>query len=565
MDTTGIARETLATYLLHSLAIRDACEHGVRWFHMGESDAGSGPEHFKRYFGAVPVSYAALRFERLPLSRGEQAARRAYGAVVAVAAVVVSRVVLSIYDDLGNPHYGGGGAAVVARIARRLADEHEVTVYCGSYRGAVSGDRDGVRYVHLPVGWAGPRGGQIVFSLLVPLLALVVRPDVWIESLTPPVSASLLPLVARCPVVGLVQMLCGADMQRRYGLPFEAVERRGLALYRHVVVLGEVDARLVAAAAPRARVTVIPNGIELPPAGDDVADGPVLFLGRIDVRQKGLDLLLDAVRADPGLRLDVAGSGTPGELARLRGLVADLGDRVRLLGRVEGAAKEALLRGCSLMVVPSRYETFCLTALEAMAHGRPVITFDLERLAWIGPDAGLTVPAFDARALGVAIRRLVDDAALRADLGRGARARSLAFDRRIVEARYSALVAELLTRPAPPGRQRLRSADSRARVSSESRATASARSRAALARAARCAAPVSRWPKTWSRTCSRVPLARSALYDSASPSRSSRASSGSSQHRSTRWWVRTIPGPSRDISSSMPSLRNHRVSPWRRQ
>jgi phosphatidylinositol alpha-mannosyltransferase len=484
----------------------------------------------------------------------------------------VSTVVVSIYDDLGNPHYGGGGAAVVARVARRLADEHEVTVYCGSYRGAVSGDRDGVRYVHLPVGWAGPRGGQILFSLLVPLLALVVRPDVWIESLTPPVSASLLPLVARCPVVGLVQMLCGADMQRRYGLPFEAVERRGLALYRHFVVLGDVDARLVGAAAPRARVTVIPNGMELPPPGTDIADGPVLFLGRIDVRQKGLDLLLAAVRADPGLRLDVAGSGTPAEEARLRGLVAGLGDRVRLLGRVEGAAKEELLRGCSLMVVPSRYETFCLTALEAMAHGRPVVTFDLERLAWIGADAGLTVPAFDARALGAAIRRLVDDAALRAELGRGARARSRAFDRRIVEDRYSALVAELLApdrpasdRPPPPGRQRLRNADSRARVSSESRATASARSRAALASAARWVAPVSRWPKTWRRTCSRVPLARSALYDSASPSRSSRASSGSSQQRSTRWWVRTMPGPSLASSSSIPSLRNQRVSSWRRQ
>ncbi|HEY2222102.1 hypothetical protein, partial [Actinomycetospora sp.] len=67
--------------LLHSLAIQDACEHGIRWFHMGESDAGSGPEHFKRYFGAVPVEYAALRFERLPLSRAEQTARAAFGAV----------------------------------------------------------------------------------------------------------------------------------------------------------------------------------------------------------------------------------------------------------------------------------------------------------------------------------------------------------------------------------------------------------------------------------------------------------------------------------------------------
>ncbi|WP_433803610.1 GNAT family N-acetyltransferase [Actinomycetospora sp. CA-084318] len=81
MDTTGIARETLATYLLHSLAIQDACAAGARWFHMGESDAGSGPEHFKRYFGAVAVPYAALRFERLPFSRAEQAARSALGAV----------------------------------------------------------------------------------------------------------------------------------------------------------------------------------------------------------------------------------------------------------------------------------------------------------------------------------------------------------------------------------------------------------------------------------------------------------------------------------------------------
>ena len=78
--------------------------------------------------------------------------------------------------------------------------------------------------------------------MLLPLVALVHRSDLWIESLTPPVSASLLPLTARRPVLALVQMLSGADMQRRYGLPFEAVERRGLRLYRHFVVLNDVDA-----------------------------------------------------------------------------------------------------------------------------------------------------------------------------------------------------------------------------------------------------------------------------------------------------------------------------------
>ncbi len=76
-----LARETLATYLIHSLSLRDACERGIRWFHMGESDTGSGSEHFKKYFGAVPCEYAALRFERLPFARAERGARAAFAAM----------------------------------------------------------------------------------------------------------------------------------------------------------------------------------------------------------------------------------------------------------------------------------------------------------------------------------------------------------------------------------------------------------------------------------------------------------------------------------------------------
>jgi CelD/BcsL family acetyltransferase involved in cellulose biosynthesis len=78
-----LARTTLATYLLHSLAIEDACREGMRWFHMGESDTGSGAEHFKGYFGATSLEYEALRFERLPLSRTEAGLRTVYGAVSA--------------------------------------------------------------------------------------------------------------------------------------------------------------------------------------------------------------------------------------------------------------------------------------------------------------------------------------------------------------------------------------------------------------------------------------------------------------------------------------------------
>jgi len=50
-----------------------------------------------------------------------------------------------------------------------------------------------VRYVFLPVAWAGPRLGQLVFQMLLPVVSLWIRPDLWIDSLTPPFSASLVP------------------------------------------------------------------------------------------------------------------------------------------------------------------------------------------------------------------------------------------------------------------------------------------------------------------------------------------------------------------------------------
>jgi glycosyltransferase involved in cell wall biosynthesis len=136
----------------------------------------------------------------------------------------------------------------------------------------------------------------------------------------------------------------------------------------------------------------------------------------------------------------IAGSGTRKEEERLRRLAAAAGDRVRLVGRVDGAEKARLLRDCAFMVVPSRYETFCLSALEAMAYGKPVVHFDLERLRWIGDGCGLRVPPFDVGALRAAIHSLAENAEQRRALGRNARARSMAFGWDSVAERYVELV-----------------------------------------------------------------------------------------------------------------------------
>jgi phosphatidylinositol alpha-mannosyltransferase len=354
-------------------------------------------------------------------------------------------VVLSIFDDVGNPHYGGGGPVVVHQIATRLAQDHRVTVYSGSYRGSRRAVRDGVEYVFLPVGWAGPRAGQLLFQLLLPFVALVKRPDLWIESLTPPFSASLLPVLSPAPVIGLVQMLTAADMARKYRLPFPLVERRGLGLYRHFVVLNETDRAVLRRYNRRAETVLIPNGVVRPHISEFGTGDHILFLGRIDVAQKGLDLLLDAVaQAPPGLPLVIAGSGTRAEERRLRDLVTATGVPVRLTGRVSGPEKADLLRRCAFVVLPSRFETFSLTALEAMAVGKPVVCFDLDRLAWIRGDCAVRVPPFDVGALAAAIGRLAADPVYRAELGRRAYALSGGYDWDTVGERYRALVASVL-------------------------------------------------------------------------------------------------------------------------
>src|SRR6185312_4685370 len=115
------------------------------------------------------------------------------------------------------------------------------------------------------------------------------------------------------------------------------------------------------------RIVTIPNGIDLAPyqerasrpTGLDPAirEGSyALYLGRL-ARRKGVDVLLKALTelpAEPGVRLVVAGSGD--DEAELRALAAShaLGDRVRFVGRVDGADKLYLLQNAIATVMPSR-------------------------------------------------------------------------------------------------------------------------------------------------------------------------------------------------------------------
>jgi len=99
----------------------------------------------------------------------------------------------------------------------------------------------------------------------------------------------------------------------------------------------------------------------------------VLSLSRLHPK-KGLDVLIDAFlsRKEDSWRLVIAGDG-PAEYVELLKKRACNSERIVFAGWVEGERKEELLRGASLFALPSFQENFGLSALEAMAHGVPVL------------------------------------------------------------------------------------------------------------------------------------------------------------------------------------------------
>ena len=91
-------------------------------------------------------------------------------------------------------------------------------------------------------------------------------------------------------------------------------------------------------------------------------------------------------------------------------------DAVILTGYVPERDLPALYSGALCFVYPSYFEGFGLPPLEAMKCGAPVIVGNKTSLPEVVADAALTVDPFDVDAIAGAIRRLINDSALRREL-----------------------------------------------------------------------------------------------------------------------------------------------------
>jgi len=174
----------------------------------------------------------------------------------------------------------------------------------------------------------------------------------------------------------------------------------------------------------RRPLAVVPNGTSLPELERPArAAGPVRLgiIGRLS-EQKRHGLLLEALARLPAdaFRLSIVGGDDKSLEERAAAL--GLADRIGWTGFV--GDRSAIYRDLDVVVAPAVEEGFGMTVIEAGAHGLPVVAARSGAFPEVVRDGetGLLVPPDDADALAQALRRLIEEGALRRRLGDAARA-----------------------------------------------------------------------------------------------------------------------------------------------
>lgn len=373
------------------------------------------------------------------------------------------------------PDEGSGGIATYCRTFARAARDagHHVAVFAATVRPRRTRQVDG-RLAVFPVPVAGLRADRMAELFAARLRSYLYsggRIDVVEAAEYGGVAAYLvdeMPVVTRLHTP-LAILLDRNDGQRIYRddaarCELEEQQARGSAhLTSPSRWLADEVHRLWRLTEPPA---VIPNPVAVPAiARPALGRGPVrvLYAGRLEHR-KGVLPLAAAAREwfDGGVTAEIAfvggdtrwcGRSMAEQMGEILGPYAGTA-RCRFLPPRPPAAVGALVDRAHLVVLPSLYENFPYTCLEAMARGRPVLATTgsgFEEILTHGRD-GFLVPPGDSDALARALAVSTVDLRRLASAGQAARRTVARFDAGTVTARLCAAYARCGLAPAPAGK-----------------------------------------------------------------------------------------------------------------
>lgn len=346
----------------------------------------------------------------------------------------------------------GGVAAVVGHLARHLETHGHRVLFLHPGASEVIRSKktkwgfDGVELnLRTPYVPEHPVRSVIAFLVTLPftlfqLVRLLRRHDIGVVNIHYPGPAFVYFAVCRWLLpIRLVLSIHGTDVAR-WDSPESQLSRMMAVLFRAADLIIAPSRgflrRCNNTLAPfPARQLVIHNGTDLaelqPQTTDDerLTDEPfVLSVCTLD-EWKGVDVLIRAIGLlrDAGETVRLVHAGEGSLRAELEHLTVALGleQQVQFLGKQQRPSVARLLNQCTVFVLASRFEPFGIAAIEALACGKPVVATTVDGLVEVVEDGtcGILVKPEDVEGLAAAIRRLLDDADLRARLGAAGRDR----------------------------------------------------------------------------------------------------------------------------------------------
>ncbi|MGO9614129.1 MAG: glycosyltransferase family 4 protein [Dissulfurispiraceae bacterium] len=303
--------------------------------------------------------------------------------------------ILHVLYESRDDYFGLGGVGVRAyELYKYLKDRHDITLLCKKYPGEGLSPIEGLR--HLYVGTESRNLTRTLLSYACHVALFVKKHgndfDIIVEEFSPAIP-TFSHAFTKKPIILQIQGYTGGLYFRKYNplyaLALYVMERMRTMFYSNFIFLNAETAGHFMLRMKK-KVGIIPNGVSpellntLPEEGDFI-----LYLGRIDIYGKGLDLLVRAYEefhgSFPDVRLALAGDGR--DMAKLKLMLRQQPEEVSrnivLLGWVSGDRKADLLRRALFVIFPSRHEVQPIAALEAMACEKALIVSDIAAFSFV--------------------------------------------------------------------------------------------------------------------------------------------------------------------------------------
>ncbi len=359
-----------------------------------------------------------------------------------------------LYDDIPNPWLGGGGAIRALEIYKRFPSDYQVTILTGYYPNALRRETiQNVQYRRLGLPWSYALS-RITFALSVPFHLLQNDYDIIIDDHSA-FSPTFSFFYTKKPVIGSFQNLHSQKSAKGKGACkgffAEIFDFIALRNFKHYTA---VSPNLVSIIQKKAKhkknikfigVGVHDSFFELKKP-EKLENGYLLFIGRIEIYQKGIDTLLKAyskIKNPP--KLIIAGNGI--DFEEVKRIVADQGIYgVEFFGRYTMQQEIELLKNAICAIMPSRFEGFPMVPLEILASGTPFIGTSIPGTKDLVQENGLLVEKENSEQLSHAIEKLLMDKALRNRLSLQGRSHAKNFTWDLISKEWLQNINEVLSK-----------------------------------------------------------------------------------------------------------------------